>query len=742
MGRLQKQQRASSGCPAVCPCAQSNCQSALSRGLGRRVEVEGGKDGKEESLSCLPFFVFFLSFPLSFLPSFPSLPLSFHYIHPSCTALNHPAMTMLPGQTPFQLYQQTDSVDMDSAPGLSHSGPMASDTDSMEMDSRPLEDHHIHIQAHRMQLQTEQNRRQQQQQENQAQQTQQQLAEQRQIPQQQDFSAFQQHAQQLSVPRSIQQQEQQQRGQQHWHSLAPATETSYESDMPSLSYSDDHSTSSMSASQSGTQMAPRQAHVQYFQGPGVEADRPGLGGGNVWMQAGAAGLDGPDQDHEYFFALGTNTTAPNDTPLAYFEVDEFLNVKRLTKGGNGEIQQAFWPDKKSLVILKSLLSTKHSAAKSTAMFDKEVEVMHRCGDHDNIVKFYGIATRKQYPQDLQGQGQEPQMRFERHMVMSFYEHGDLASLITARSSSSPSLPVTLVDKLYLAMDIASGLEHLLRCGFHHGDLHPKNVLIDDRTLARGRTHGEVGRYQARLTDFGLRRIRDYKGQVSSQQFGGVWQFMAPERMCRDIDRPRYNLSCDIFAIGVIYWFMMAGRYPFKDPSAYTPGAREGRIDETPDWYYAVYNQAWSENPKERQQDLQEIIRVFQLNLGVPTTQQSPVSPMPQRLPGGQTPYLTPPYSHDSPTYAPALATSEGTRAQNIYPSVAGSPRGGSSMMTPTMVGSSAFHGDASASHLHSPGPSTATATSSATRSVNPNHPRNKKVTVPNGMQSRILQRPR
>ncbi|GJJ77327.1 hypothetical protein EMPS_09686 [Entomortierella parvispora] len=645
-------------------------------------------------------------------------------------------MTMLPGQPPFELYQQTDSVDMDSAPGLSHTGPMAGDSDSMEMDSRPLEDHQIHIQAHRMQLQAEQNRRQQQQ-EHQGHQTQQRLTEQRQIPQQQEYSALRQHP---SVPRSVQQQEQQRH---HWHSLAPTTETSYETDMPSLSYSEDHSTSSIASSQTGTQMAPRQGHVQYFQGPGMETDRPGLGVGNVWMQAGAAGLDGPDQDHEYFFASVPNTTAPNVTPLAYMEVDEFLNVKTLTKGGNGEIQQAYWPAKKTLVILKSLLSTKYSVAKLTAMFDKEVEVMHRCGDHDNIVKFYGIATRKQYPQDLEGQGQQPQMRFERHMVMSYYEHGDLTNLISPRSRSTPPLPVNLVDKLYLAMDIALGLEHLLRCGFHHGDLHPKNILIDDRTSLHGRPHGEVGRYQARLTDFGLRRIRDYKNQVSSQQFGGVWQFMAPERMCRDVDRPRYNLACDIFALGVIYWFMMAGRYPFKDPSAYTPGAREGRIDGTPDWYYAVYDQAWSENPKERQQDLQEIIRVFQLNLGIPTTQQSPVSPMPQHL-LGQTPYMSPPYSHDSPTYAPSLTTFEGTRAHNIYPSAVGTPRGGSSMMTPTIVALSAFYGDAAGSHLPSPGPSTATSTStsSSTRSLNPNHPRNKKATVPNGMQSRILQRPR
>lgn len=238
--------------------------------------------------------------------------------------------------------------------------------------------------------------------------------------------------------------------------------------------------------------------------------------------------------------------------------------------------------------------------------------MSRCGNHDNLAQFYGIATK---PTDTGS----PTSRFdslgepERFMVMQYYEHGDLVRVL-----SKPDILAeapTLTDKLYLAMDIAAGLDHLFKCGFHHGDLHPKNILIDSRHNAMypSNSPGTGGRYLARLTDFGLRRIRDNTNDVSSQQFGGVWQFMAPERMVKN--RPRYNVRCDIFALGVIYWQIMSGRYPFKDPSKWERGAREPRPEGVPDWYYAVYTQAWSEDPLERQEDLEEIVAVFRHHLG-------------------------------------------------------------------------------------------------------------------------------
>ncbi|KAF9193152.1 hypothetical protein BGZ51_004124 [Haplosporangium sp. Z 767] len=541
-----------------------------------------------------------------------------------------------------------------------------------------------------------------------------------------------------------------------WNGNFSGAECSVDAELPSLSFSSDESTTSSnfkSGSPSQSPLSSRRSLQAPNLGVGV-----GIGAPAGYGAAGGVFFDA-DPDHEYFFTSAlnmiTSMTPAGGSPssLAHFDYQaEFTQRQRIAKGGNGEIRRAFWPSRQRFVILKSLIETKHKADKIASLFDKEanilsshssiihdgeqkrsilVQVMNLCGNHDNIVQFYGVATRSD------------QEHVERFMVMQYYEHGDLVKLMEKPRHSLDAL--TLVDRLFLAYDIALGLDHLFQCGFHHGDLHPKNILIDDRQGSL-MFQGQRGRYQARLTDFGLRRIRDNKNNVSSQQFGGVWQFMAPERMCKN--RPRYNVVCDIFALGVIYWFIMAGRYPFRDPSTYTPGAREGRIEGTPDWYYEAYTQAWSEDPKERQQSLEEIIQVFRQRMNIPTPS-PPVStsstgslssPRQTRPNSGSmyTPHAAPFHGYYGTAFSSGVPMEE-NHLRHGYPSGSGSSyRGGSSLLSPTLVAPSPSQSGTNAAHLPSPKQSsTAVSNSSTTRSSNPNHPRNKKVSVPNGMPGRI-----
>ncbi|KAG0201731.1 hypothetical protein BGX28_005542 [Mortierella sp. GBA30] len=408
--------------------------------------------------------------------------------------------------------------------------------------------------------------------------------------------------------------------------------------------------------------------------------------------------DSPDAiDSDYFLTSVLNMIAPSGIPpVALYDYhSEFTQRQRIAKGGNGEIRRAYWPLHQSSVILKCLIDTKHAPAKIAKLFDKEVEVMNQCRQHDNIVQFYGVAIRNC----------DDERNGERFMIMQYYEHGDLVKLLDA-SKPSADQP-TLTDKLYLAMDIVTGLDHLFRCGFHHGDLHPKNILIDFR---KNRTPLQ-GRYLARLTDFGLRRVRGNMNAFSSQQFGGVWQFMAPERMTKN--RPRYDVRCDIYALGVIYWFIMSGRYPFKDPSTFSPGAREGMIEGTPQWYCNVYTQAWSEDPNDRQQTLEEIVHVFRYNLGIVQT------------PPAQ--YLDPDYSRSpssSQSYGHGASgspyiPSSGTHPHQHYTasSGGGSTIRGSPMLTPvSMLTPTSYSGRGS------PNPPSSLMTNSSSASQRPTNP--------------------
>ncbi|KAF9432203.1 copper transport protein ctr1 [Entomortierella beljakovae] len=581
-------------------------------------------------------------------------------------------MSAQPNPYPYGNYNTnaTDSVDMNSMPSLSHS----TNSDGMDFDSIPIEAHQGHINAMGRQLDQHhgQHHHYQQQQHLPLQQNYQ--HQQYQQPQYQPQHPLQPHPQSFSnypyqtdkdlnynnyqlnwQAQAIQQQQQQ----QPIFTPAPLHNNEPETEMPGLT--EDYSTSSSSTTQ---RHFPRNNQIFFNLEQGADADLE-------------------------IFTRETLNLIPADftdnTPdIHQFDYNqEFDDVKQYTKGGNGEIRTAFWKARNCKVILKSLFSQKFSPSKIDSLFDKEVQVMNICGNHENIVQFYGIA--------LDNRGE----RLDRYMIMQWYKHGDLVKLM--RKPIGDPEGADSNDRLFLALDIALGLNQLFNCGFHHGDLHPKNVLIDIRPPEPNSAY-HAAKYRARLTDFGLRRIRDNTNAFSSQLVGGVWQFMAPERLIKN--RPRYDVRCDIFALGVIYWYLMAGRYPFENRNAYIPGTREVDLNNSPAWYTAIYKQAWSEDPNDRQQSLDEIIQVLQQ-------------------------YVRP--SHGSHHQNISYSTPSFDGSHHVIYHAGGIPQGMPSLHPTT------YH------------PSTSTTTSSSqglrpAKSNNPNHPRNRKQAIPNGMPARLDQR--
>ncbi|KAG0308034.1 hypothetical protein BGZ98_009167 [Dissophora globulifera] len=574
-----------------------------------------------------------------------------------------------------QFYDSTQTSTSDMAPDLTHSA-MSTQSD-MDLDSRSIEVRMHQLQQPHLrypQPPAHQHQPAPQQQQLQQQQQQQQAYYQSNIP-----GAQYEPQPYAHQPNPYYNQTQQ--SLQATECLPMSPSAGYATEMPSLAFSDDNTT--MSRNMEGDQpWNPAMARNLPSPAPG-----------------GAASDNAESLDAEYFVATVLNMIpAPRITvPPAKYDYHEFTQRQLIAKGGNGEIRRAYWPQRQTFVILKSLIGVKYSAEKIRLMFNKE---------------FYGVAVRNS---DDERNGQQ-------FMVMQFHEHGDLVKLMET-PSHEPEAP-TLTDRLYLAMDIAQGLDHLFKCGFHHGDLHPKNILIDIRRGGSEGAHGgqqQQGRYLARLTDFGLRRIRGNMNEFSSQQFGGVWQFMAPERMLDPKHRPRYDVRCDIFALGVIYWFIMSGRYPFKDPSLFYPGAREARIEGTPNWYHNLYTQAWSEDPNARQQTIDEIVQIFRYNLGIH-------APSP-------TQYLDPNHAHHN-QYSTAVSHGyDGTpfSAYSTYDgqhsylysgsSGGGSTIRGSPMLTPTS--------------MLTPISMAISPPSSSSRSNNPNHPRYKRAAVPNGTPGSI-----
>lgn len=109
-------------------------------------------------------------------------------------------------------------------------------------------------------------------------------------------------------------------------------------------------------------------------------------------------------------------------------------------------------------------------------------------------------------------------------------------------------PIGPLRSTQMAVGIADGLSVAHRLGIVHRDLKPDNVLVTPAGYPK-------------IADFGLAK------QIHSSQFGpaklaGTPHFMAPELF----DGEEATPASDVFALGVCYYLMLTGRFPFEGES--------------------------------------------------------------------------------------------------------------------------------------------------------------------------------
>lgn len=90
-------------------------------------------------------------------------------------------------------------------------------------------------------------------------------------------------------------------------------------------------------------------------------------------------------------------------------------------------------------------------------------------------------------------------------------------------------------------------------GIVHRDLKLDNVMID------GLGTGDLNDIRVKMIDFGMSKFTNYGGKkINLTTYAGTLDFMAPE-ILEGMD---YDLTCDIWSMGVITYFMLAGYPPF------------------------------------------------------------------------------------------------------------------------------------------------------------------------------------
>lgn len=128
-----------------------------------------------------------------------------------------------------------------------------------------------------------------------------------------------------------------------------------------------------------------------------------------------------------------------------------------------------------------------------------------------------------------------------YLVTAYLPGGTLAGRIAAHPNGLP-----LRDALKWAGQLASALDYAHKQGVIHRDVKPGNVLLD-------------GQDNALLADFGLAEWTGGSDNGQSGPLPGTYAYMAPELAFEQPITP----ACDIYALGVVIYEMLAGCRPFE-----------------------------------------------------------------------------------------------------------------------------------------------------------------------------------
>lgn len=224
-------------------------------------------------------------------------------------------------------------------------------------------------------------------------------------------------------------------------------------------------------------------------------------------------------------------------------------VKRIGGGGFGDVYKA--ADTKIMsrpVIIKVLKDEvlKGEGAKRdwiVTKFKQEIEALAKIDD-PGVVRILDADTL--------ADGRP-------YIVMEFVEGTDLRHFMKEmRQECVTEQGLAFRDVAEIIRQVGRTLTAAHEVEIFHRDLKPENIM-----LRRNRS----GDLQVKIIDFGIAKIKNSLIAPSTATglfVAGTWQYMGPEQLLGK----KVDSACDIYALGVIAFEMVTGRYPFpaNDPA--------------------------------------------------------------------------------------------------------------------------------------------------------------------------------
>ena len=165
--------------------------------------------------------------------------------------------------------------------------------------------------------------------------------------------------------------------------------------------------------------------------------------------------------------------------------------------------------------------SKEKVLKKFNLLKRELEALTLI-DHPNIVRLYEIYEDEKYL----------------HLVLDLCRGGDLYDHIIAKGSLNEQEVMSMMRKMF------SAINHLHGMSICHRDLKPDNfLLVSDQGS------------EIKLADFGM-SVRF--GNDEMHTVVGTPYYLAPE-----VYKGNYGKECDVWSLGVVLFFLLSGKQPFK-----------------------------------------------------------------------------------------------------------------------------------------------------------------------------------
>ena len=195
---------------------------------------------------------------------------------------------------------------------------------------------------------------------------------------------------------------------------------------------------------------------------------------------------------------------------------------KIGSGSYGQVYRAEHETTKELRAVKQidLMQNMKQNDKLLQRAQKELNIIRRLQDHENIVKLFDVIS---LPSSV-------------WIFMEFCSHNNLTYYI------QENVEMDLLSRLEIFRQCASALffMHCQKPKIIHRDIKMENILMTESD----------GRIVSKLTDFGLSKFIENQStsQIQMKTFTGTRYYMAPELF----EGQTYTENVDVFALGLVF----------------------------------------------------------------------------------------------------------------------------------------------------------------------------------------------